>query len=152
MKGTSILMGIVAVGAFLAAFLFTAQVRGEGQAPSWEQSGVQAEAGSSAQTEPPNDEHAEGGLCNHPSTATPAGIASTVDGDPVLKLLPHDAIASVDEPKMVPAAAAGGFMRDDEMVLGVSDGQEARAYSIWHLDRHEIVNDRLGDAPIAATW
>jgi hypothetical protein len=53
---------------------------------------------------------------------------------------------------MVPAAAAGTFMRDDEMVLGVFDGQQARAWSTWHLDRHEIVNDRLRETPIAATW
>ena len=85
-------------------------------------------------------------------TGSPAGLASSIEGEPVLKLLPHDAIASVDEPRMVPAAEAGGFMQDDEMVIGVAEGQEARAYSIWHLDRHEIVNDRLGETPIAATW
>jgi hypothetical protein len=43
-------------------------------------------------------------------------------------------------------------MRDEEMILGVYDGKQARAYSTWHLDRHEIVNDRLGETPIAATW
>jgi len=183
MKRTGIFMGVVAVGAFLAAFLFTAQVRGnarsldqpgaqteieiclpagseyqtepqtDAMAPSsWMQSSVQAEEEPSVPTEPPGDEQAEGGLCTPPSTGSPAGIASTIEGEPVLKLLPHDAIASVDEPKMVPAAAAAGFMRDDELVIGVSDGQEARAYSTWHLDRHEIVNDRLGETPIAATW
>lgn len=138
MKGTSILVGMAAVAVFLAAFLFTAQVRGDGQSSD--------RAG----------ERTEGGICLPPAlgehAGSPAGIASTIEGEPVLKLLPPDAIAAVDEPKMVPAAAAAGFMRDDEMVIGVTDGQEARAYSVWHLDRHEIVNDRLGDAPIAATW
>ncbi len=75
-----------------------------------------------------------------------------IQGDPVIELLPRDAIASLDQPLMVPAAEADGFMRDEEMVLGVFDGQQARAYSTWHLDRHEIVNDQLGDTPIAATW
>ena len=79
-------------------------------------------------------------------------VAFVVDGDPVMKLLPKDAIASVDEPVMVPVAEGDKFMRDEEMVLGVFADGEARAYSTWHLDHHEIVNDRLGETPIAATW
>ena len=27
-----------------------------------------------------------------------------------------------------------------------------KAYSAWHLDEHEIVNDLLDGEPIAATW
>ena len=79
-------------------------------------------------------------------------VEGFVDGDPIVKLLPKDAIEPIDEPNMVPAAAAVEFMRDDELVLGVFDGRQARAYSTWHLDRHEVVNDRLSGAPIAATW
>ena len=79
-------------------------------------------------------------------------VEMVIDGDPVMKLLPRDAIESVDDPVMVPASEAGEFMRDEEMILGVYDGEQARAYSTWHLDRHEIVNDRLGETPIAATW
>jgi hypothetical protein len=38
-------------------------------------------------------------------------------------------------------------------VLGVFDGQVAKAYSIWLLDRHEVVNDSLPHlGPIAVTW
>ena len=79
-------------------------------------------------------------------------VAFVVDGDPVMKLLPKDAIASVDEPVMVPVSEGDKFMRDEEMVLGVFADGQARAYSTWHLDHHEIVNDRLGETPIAATW
>lgn len=43
-------------------------------------------------------------------------------------------------------------MRDDEPVLGVTDGRVAKCYSTWLLERHEIVNDWLGDVPIAAEW
>ena len=43
-------------------------------------------------------------------------------------------------------------MSDDEPVLGVVVGRDARAYSLWHLDRHEIVNDTIGKLPIAVTW
>lgn len=88
------------------------------------------------------------------SGAPPASPADewVIDGAPVTELLPRDAIASVDQPVMVSAAAGDAFMRDEETVLGVFDGTQARAYSTWHLDRHEIVNDRLGETPIAATW
>ena len=79
-------------------------------------------------------------------------VEFVVDGDPVMKLLPRDAIASVDEPVMVPVSEGNEFMRDEEMVLGVFADGQARAYSTWHLDHHEIVNDRLGETPIAATW
>lgn len=79
-------------------------------------------------------------------------VEMVIDGDPMMRLLPRDAIESVDDPVMVPASAAGEFMRDEEMILGVYDGKQARAYSTWHLDRHEIVNDHLGETPIAATW
>jgi hypothetical protein len=175
-KGTTIIMGAMAIGAFLAAFLLAAQVRGEAQPPpgvqpeiefcappsSQDQAEPRAETAVEVQpgtgTEPfsqsgsGDGEHAEGELCVRPSPGPERRIAGTIEGDPVLKLLPHDAIASVDQPRMVPASEAGGFMREDELVIGVSEGEEARAYSTWHLDRHEIVNDHLGEVPIAATW
>ena len=79
-------------------------------------------------------------------------IVATVDGDPVIQLLPRDGIVPIDEPVMVPADEGDAFMKDEEWVLGVFDGKQARAYSTWHLDRHEVVNDRLSETPIAATW
>jgi hypothetical protein len=43
---------------------------------------------------------------------------------------------------------------DNELVLGVAIGREARAYPINMLTgpRREIINDTLGGQPIAATW
>lgn len=76
---------------------------------------------------------------------------ASIEGDPVATVLPPDAIPAIDEPDLVPAKRAR-FMQDAEPVLGVIHEGQARAYSLWHLDRHEIVNDRLGDTPIAATW
>lgn len=75
-----------------------------------------------------------------------------VDGDPVVRLLPPDAIPAIDHPDMISAAQADKIMKDDEPVLGLFDGKNARAYPTWFLDHHEIVNDRIGDVPIAATW
>jgi hypothetical protein len=43
-------------------------------------------------------------------------------------------------------------MRPKEPVLGVVVDGEARAYSLWQLDAHEIVNDEIAGSAIAATW
>jgi hypothetical protein len=76
---------------------------------------------------------------------------SRLEGEKVFSLIGPDRIPAIDHPVLVPAAEAN-FMADEEMVLGVVAGGIAKAYSLWHLDRHEIVNDWLGDEPIAATW
>jgi hypothetical protein len=76
-----------------------------------------------------------------------------VEGQPMYDVLPQDGIPSIDEPVFVDAATAAEFMRDDEPVLGlVAPDGTAKCYSAWHLDRHEIVNDTLGDQPVAVTW
>ncbi len=74
-----------------------------------------------------------------------------VDGDPVMRGLPKDAIPAIDVPVFVPADKAD-FVRDDEPVIGVVMGGEARAYSTWLLNAHEIVNDTIGSRSIAVTW
>lgn len=71
----------------------------------------------------------------------------------LIDVLPPDRIPAIDKPRFVPAAAAQAFMRDDEPVLGVFDGKVAKAYSLWLLDGHEIVNDSTpGYGAIAVTW
>jgi hypothetical protein len=72
-------------------------------------------------------------------------------GSPLYVVLQPDEIPSIDDPRFVTADEAT-FLKDDEPVLGVFDGAVAKAYSLWQLDHHEIVNDTLGDTPIAATW
>lgn len=64
---------------------------------------------------------------------------------------PRDKIPAVYEPKVAPAGEAG-FLRDDDRVLGVALGGEARAYAIRILEQHEIVDDVLGGVPIAPTY
>ena len=39
-----------------------------------------------------------------------------------------------------------------EPVLGVSLNGDHRAYSVRILSRHEIVNDVVGELPVAVTW
>lgn len=50
------------------------------------------------------------------------------------------------------AAAKEAGIEDDDMVLAVNVGSEARAYPIRMLAYHHIVNDRVGGVPIVATY
>jgi len=63
----------------------------------------------------------------------------------------RDDIPALDHPATLPAAEAG-FLSEEDLVLGVVLGGEARAYPIRILDRHEVVNDRLGGEPVLITW
>jgi hypothetical protein len=77
----------------------------------------------------------------------------TVGDGILLHVLPPDSIPAIDSPEFVSAKAAGKFMQPNEVVLGLYDGKVAKAYSLWHLDHHEIVNDSLpGLGPVAVTW
>ncbi|MBI3669243.1 MAG: DUF3179 domain-containing protein [Acidobacteria bacterium] len=75
------------------------------------------------------------------------------DSTMVTVLVP-DAIPALSQPVFVSRQEAEKWMADDEPVLGLVDPVTgvAKAYSLWHLDRHEIVNDRIGGKPIAVTW
>ena len=77
---------------------------------------------------------------------------TVIDGHPVIRVLAKHDIPAIDSPAFEPADRAAAFMRDEEIVIGVTDSREAKAYSTWLLDSHEIVNDVIGPTPIAVTW
>jgi hypothetical protein len=79
-------------------------------------------------------------------------VVATIAGEDVYELLPVGGIPAIDDPVFVSGPEADAQMRPDEPVLGVVLGGEARAYSLWQLDAHEIVNDELAGTAIAATW
>ena len=79
-------------------------------------------------------------------------VVATVGGDEVYQVVPVGKIPAIDEPEFVSGKRATHQMRSDEPVLGVMVNGEARAYSLWQLDRHEIVNDEISGTAIAATW
>ena len=54
------------------------------------------------------------------------------------------------DPETVTADEA--TLEDDELVLGLVIEGEAIAYPIRYLAMYEVVNDRVGDTPIAPTW
>ncbi len=64
---------------------------------------------------------------------------------------PKDGIPALLEPKFVDAADAG-FLDPQDPVIGVVLSGQAKAYPIKILNWHEVVNDTVGDAPIAVTF
>jgi hypothetical protein len=68
----------------------------------------------------------------------------------VEQILPRGKIAAVFVPQFVTADEAE--IADDAWVLGVVIDGQARAYSLNLLNRHEVVNDRIGEKSFAAVW
>ena len=66
------------------------------------------------------------------------------------QLIPRGRIASVDAPQFVSAQEAE--ISGDAWVLGVEIDGEKRAYSLNLLNRHEVVNDRIGGRTFSAVW
>jgi hypothetical protein len=81
-----------------------------------------------------------------------AEIVATIDGDTLYQVLPPDAIPAIRQPSFLQGSEARAQMSDAEMVIGIQFDGEARAYSLWQLDAHEIVNDHIGDIKFAVTW
>ena len=74
-----------------------------------------------------------------------ADVVRTIDGDEVYELLPPDRIPAIRDPEFVTGTDADRQMLPHETrARGWLSGDEARAYSLWQLDAHEIVNDRIG--------
>lgn len=67
------------------------------------------------------------------------------------QVVERDHFEVLDSPEMVLASAATS-LEDDEHVLGVAIGGEAKAYPIGALGSSELVNDVCGGIPIAASW
>ena len=80
------------------------------------------------------------------------GSYEIIEGDKMYYILPQDGIPAIDAPEFKSVSAAEKFMNDDELVMGLVVNGDARAYSTWHLDRHEIVNDYVGGAYVSVTW
>lgn len=64
---------------------------------------------------------------------------------------PPDGIPSIDNPKFVPASQAQ-FVSDNDLVIGLRLNGQTKAYPFFILVWHEIVNDKLGDTPVAITY
>ena len=75
-----------------------------------------------------------------------------VHGHTMYTVLPPGAIPAIFEPEFISIEEAEQSYYQSEPLMVVSHNDETKAYSTWHLDHHEIVNDTIGGAAIAATW
>lgn len=66
------------------------------------------------------------------------------------QLLPFDGIRPIYDPEFVPADEAP--LKDEELVLGLALGGEAKAYPITVLRHREMVNDEMAGIPTLVTW
>jgi hypothetical protein len=65
---------------------------------------------------------------------------------------PKDGIPAIDAPKFVAPEKAESWLAPNEPVVALQVSGEAKAYPLQILIWHEIVNDEIGGAPVAATF
>jgi hypothetical protein len=61
-------------------------------------------------------------------------------------------LPAINNPVFLPADQADRVMKPDEPVIGLRFGTEARAYSLWQLERNIVVNDRIAGRAIVVVW
>ena len=64
---------------------------------------------------------------------------------------PKDGIPSIDEPVFADAKDAE-FVSDTDVVIGLEINGDARAYPLFIMVWHEIVNDEVGGTPVSVTY
>ncbi|WP_179380280.1 DUF3179 domain-containing protein [Jannaschia marina] len=62
-----------------------------------------------------------------------------------------DGIPSLDNPAMIDAGAAD-YLRDEDLVFGVSINGDTRAYPLRIMGWHEMFNDVIGGVPVALAY
>lgn len=84
---------------------------------------------------------------------TTGGIKHSVPLDEILGGgPPKDGIPSIDRPKFVSVAEAGGFLKDAEPGLAVSQDGTDRFYPFQILVWHEIVNDTINGKRVLVSY
>ena len=63
-----------------------------------------------------------------------------------------DGIPPIDNPRFVSVQDADAWLSDTEAVFVVEADGESKIYPVQILMYHEIVNDRVGDTPVAVTY
>ncbi len=62
-----------------------------------------------------------------------------------------DGIPSLDAPELI-AAQEARYLRDDDLVFGVSINGDARAYPLRIMGWHEMFNETIGGVPVALAY
>ena len=83
------------------------------------------------------------------SSNTVRAVVQMRPGGPVEEVEMEVHEAPVDPPTV---AAGAVDLEEDELVMGVVVDGQAVAYPVRYLALSEVVNDRVGDTPIAPSW
>ena len=65
-------------------------------------------------------------------------------------VLPPDGIPSIDNPKFISVVEAGKFLKESDLVVGLTINGQTKAYPLLILVWHEIVNDKVGSVPCSS--
>jgi hypothetical protein len=65
---------------------------------------------------------------------------------------PPDGIPPIDNPKFISVLEAEEFLEDSDLIVGLNIDGDIRAYPLQILVWHEIVNDKVGETPVAVTY
>jgi hypothetical protein len=66
-------------------------------------------------------------------------------------LIRRDMFQAAMDPATQPASDVS-FLKPSDEIFGVKIGDRARAYPITVISYHHVVNDRIGEVPIAVTY
>jgi hypothetical protein len=157
------LAAVAALGLVLAAC-------GDGSgldSPTFETStdavGATGEAPDSTETTTPQTTTSPSGTAPAPEgpsalDAAPAGLSDPdfpeplIDTDRLLQGQVPDGIPSIDRPQFVRVEAADEWLTDDEALVIIEIDGDVRGYPVQILIWHEIVNDVVGEVPVAITY
>jgi hypothetical protein len=80
------------------------------------------------------------------------GNTNMIRGHVLHTVLQPGEIPAIFAPEFITVAEADKYYYPDEPLIAVVEGDVAKGYSTWHLDRHEIVNDFISGKAITVTW
>ena len=89
--------------------------------------------------------------CDSRPATSSTYVVKRIEGAPVTQAT-LGGVPPIREARFVSSRDYPSYYQPDEQVLGVDIGGEAKAYSTWYLDIHELVMDRAGAVPIFVTW
>lgn len=75
-----------------------------------------------------------------------------IQGHTLYTLLKPGDIPAIFNPLFIDIREASELYYDKEPLMVVVANGKAKAYSTWHLDQHEVVNDIISGTNIVATW
>lgn len=91
--------------------------------------------------------------CTTPAVAPGAvPVPPTPDALDYERIFPAYAVPVLDTPDTVAATDAAPYIDGRDLVMGIMEGDEVRAYPLGLLRRYEIVNDVIGRRAITVTY